>query len=297
MANLHYRFNGRDIGLPVIYSGGFHNYLHTVSLLPHIHPQGVEITYVMKGNACWLLENGSELFLSGDTLAVIQPDIPHQGQGNIISPCWLFWFVLNLETADCLLNTPFSAQDIAELKRIFKDAGNCVRRAPEHYEFHAKRLLEQLASLELPDFLQCASLRNSLCRMLIATAEVFRVASGTERPDARIAGKAEKIMRVNLGRDLNMTDIAEKLGLGSTGFIKRFKYETGLTPADFFQRIKMEEARRRLTAPKSPITAIAFDLGFSSSQYFSSVFKKYTGITPREYRRSVLSAQSPSRRA
>ena len=290
MANLHYGFNGRDIGLPMIFSGGFHNYLHTVRLLPHTHPQGVEITYVMKGDACWLLEDGTELFLSGGTLAAIQPEIPHQGQGNIISPCWLFWFVLDLETADCRLNTPFSAPDIAELKRIFKDAGNCVRRAPDHYEFQAERLLEQFANLEQPDFLQCASLRNTLCRMIIDTAEVFRGSAGTERPDARIAGKAEKIMRTRLGRDLNMTDIAEELGLSATGFIKRFKYETGLTPADFSQRIKIEEARRRLTVLKSSITAVAFDLGFSSSQYFASVFKKYTGITPREYRDKATAA-------
>jgi len=290
MANLHYGFNGVDIGLPVIYSGGFHNYLHTVRLPPHTHPQGVEITYVMKGDACWLLEDGTELFLSGGTLAAVQPDVPHHGQGNIISPCWLFWFVLDLDAADCLLNTPFSAADITELKRIFKSAGNCVRSAPAHYAFHAERLIEQLGSLAQPDGLRNASLRNSLCRMIIDSAEVFRSSTGTERPDTRIAGKAEKIMRESLGRDLNMTGIAEKLGLSITGFIKRFKYETGLTPADFFQRIKVEEARRRLTAPKTAITAIAFDLGFSSSQYFASVFKKYTGTTPREYRDKVLAA-------
>ncbi|MFA6104819.1 MAG: helix-turn-helix domain-containing protein [Victivallaceae bacterium] len=284
MANLRYGFNGREIGLPMIYSGGFHNYLHTISLLPHTHPEGVEITYVMKGDACWLLKDGTELFLSGGTLAAVQPDTPHHGQGNIISPCWLFWFVLDLEAADCLLNTPFSAPDIAELKNIFQHAGNCVRRAPDHYEFHTERLIEQFASPGKPDFLYAASLRNSLCRLIIDTAEVFRSPAGIERPDARIAGKAEKIMRAKLGHDLNMTDIAEELGLSATGFIKRFKYETGLTPADFSQRIKIEEARRRLTMPKASITAIAFDLGFSSSQYFASVFKKYTGITPREYR-------------
>ena len=293
MANLHYGFKGVDIGLPAIYSGGFHNYLHTVRLLPHTHPQGVEVTYVMKGDACWRLEDGTELFLSGGTLAAVQPDILHHGQGNIISPCWLFWFVLDLEAASCMLNTPFSAQDIVELKKIFKSAGNCVRSAPVHYAFHAEKLIEQFASLNQADFLRNASLRNTLCRMIIDAAEVFRSSAGTERSDARIAGKAEKIMRSNLGRDLNMTGIAEKLGLSATGFIKRFKCETGLTPADFLQRIKVEEARRRLTASKTAITAIAFDLGFSSSQYFASVFKKYTGTTPREYRGKVLAAQPP----
>jgi hypothetical protein len=53
-----YRFDGVDLGLPLIFSGGFHNYLHTISLPPHAHPQGVEITYVMKGDTCWLLAAG-----------------------------------------------------------------------------------------------------------------------------------------------------------------------------------------------------------------------------------------------
>ena len=94
-------------------------------------------------------------------------------------------------------------------------------------------------------------------------------------------------MRLNIERNLSMTDIAEKLGLSTTGFIKRFKHETGLTPADFYQRIKIEEAIRRLTGATASITEIAFNLGFTTSQYFASVFRKYTGTTPREYRKST----------
>ena len=286
MANLRYGFTGREIGLPMIFSGGFHNFLHTVDLHSHRHRTGVEITYVMKGDACWLLDDGTELFLSGGSLAVIQPDTRHQGRGNIISPCWLFWFVLDLEASDCLLNTPFSKGDLAVLKRIFRKAGNCVRRVPDHYNLHAKSLLEHLPGEEKPDFLHLASLRNSLCTLIIDTAELLHGTTGTTHPDSQIAAKAEKIMRTNTERALSMGDIAEQLGLSTTGFIKRFKQETGLTPADFYQRIKIEEARRRLTGTDAAITEIAFSLGFSTSQYFASVFRKYTGTTPREYRRS-----------
>jgi AraC-like DNA-binding protein len=71
---------------------------------------------------------------------------------------------------------------------------------------------------------------------------------------------------MKLERALSMTDIAEKLGLSTTGFIKRFKVETGLTPADYYQRKKTEEAKRRLTETDASITDIAFNLGFSTSQ-------------------------------
>lgn len=341
MGNLQYRFKGYDIGLPMIFSGGFHNFLHTVDLHSHLHPEGVEITYVMKGDACWLLDDGTELFLSGGSLAVIQPNVLHQGRGNIISPCWLFWFVLDLEAADVLLNTPFSTKDAGALNEIFRNAGNCVRRVPDDYKFHAKRLLDILGrslsaqkpqsavqSVSLPrdakrlpraqdetrdlirlgfknaredfrptnlghlsnehsqDFLQHASLRNSLCTLIIDAAELLQRSAGITRPGSQIAGKAENIMRINIERNLSMGDIAEMLCLSTTGLIKRFKQETGLTPADFYQRIKIEEARRRLTGTDASITETAFNLGFSTSQYFASVFKKYTGTTPREYRRS-----------
>lgn len=329
MANIRYVFKGSDIGLPMIFSGGFHNFLHTVDLHSHLHPEGVEITYVMKGDACWLLDDGAELFLSGGSLAVIQPNTPHQGRGNIISPCWLFWFVLDLEGNDCLRNTPFIHEDAAVLKDIFRKAGNCVRSVPDHYNFLAKRLIDTLGRslsaqkpqrtdqpLSVPgnakllpgfknaqedfrtmnpgqlsnerrlDFLDHASLRNSLCTLIIDTAEILQGTAGTINADKQISGKAEKIMRMNIERNMSMTDIAEKLGLSTTGFIKWFKHETGLTPADFYQRIKIEEARRRLTGTDASVTEIAFNLGFSTSQYFASVFKKYTGTTPREYRRS-----------
>ena len=293
MANMCYRFDGVDLGLPLIFSGGFHNYLHTISLPPHAHTQGVEITYVMKGDTCWLLDDGTELFLSGGSLAAVQPDVRHHGQGNIIRPCWLFWFILNLESPDCLLNTPFLPPDAAELQAVFRNAGNCVRRAPEHYDFYAEQLIRQLPQSGTTDFLQLAALRNTLCQMVMAAAGVFRSSSGTPQPDSTVAGNAEKIMRLNLGKELTMTAIAEKLGLSATSFIKRFKQETGLTPADFFQRIKVEDARRRLAGSGASITAIAFELGFASSQHFASVFKQYTGMTPREFRLKSVK-QEPS---
>jgi hypothetical protein len=54
--------------------------------------------------------------------------------------------VLDLDAADCLLNTPFSPEDATGLKEIFRNAGNCVRRVPAHYSFHAKRLLDTLGA-------------------------------------------------------------------------------------------------------------------------------------------------------
>ncbi len=60
-----------------------------------------------------------------------------------------------------------------------------------------------------------------------------------------------------------------------------------MPPGEFILRCKVEHARRLLAEEASPITEIAFRLGFSSSQYFATVFKRYTNMTPREARREA----------
>jgi AraC-like DNA-binding protein len=84
-------------------------------------------------------------------------------------------------------------------------------------------------------------------------------------------------------------------GLRGTQFRKRFQAETGFAPHDYLVRAQVEEAKRRLAQTREPITEMAFDLGFSSSQYFATVFRKLVGLTPQTYRRYHAPISAPSR--
>ena len=66
----------------------------------------------------------------------------------------------------------------------------------------------------------------------------------------------------------------------------RFKAETGYTLHEYLIHRRVEEAHRRLSSTDEDITNIAHNLGFSSSQYFATVFRRETGMTPGEYRDS-----------
>lgn len=63
-----------------------------------------------------------------------------------------------------------------------------------------------------------------------------------------------------------------------------FKDTTGMTPNDYLQRLRVERAKSALATTPQSVTDIALGCGFSSSQYFSTVFRKYTGSTPSEFR-------------
>lgn len=81
-----------------------------------------------------------------------------------------------------------------------------------------------------------------------------------------------------------MDDLARHARLSLSHFKKRFRTETGLSPRQFILRDKIEAAKRILNEQPTSVTHIALDLGFVSSQYFATVFKRITGETPSRYR-------------
>ena len=82
-----------------------------------------------------------------------------------------------------------------------------------------------------------------------------------------------------------MHTIAREVGFPYRKLCDITKARSGLTPNDYLLKLRIDEAKRRLChGADQSVTDLAFDLGFSSSQYFSTVFKKFTGLTPSQYR-------------
>ena len=79
-----------------------------------------------------------------------------------------------------------------------------------------------------------------------------------------------------------MEKLAEIAGLSPSRFKASFKEEFGVPPAEYALRARVVEAHRRLSKPDATVIRVAFDLGFSFSQYFASVFRRFTNFTPRE---------------
>ncbi len=279
-----YKFTGDDLDMPLLFSGGFHNFNLSVRLEDHCHPQGPEITYVMKGTTSWLIPGQPSLRLSGGSLAIIQPDLIHRGEGHIISPCWLFWLVLDLRNSpeENRHNTPFDTEEIKYLQNTFREAGNRVCFAGKVLDSDFRELYKLLRKPDKSPLYK-VKMRLVVCRIIAASGECLRESGSGS--GISIAETAREFMRKNLRRNIGVSEIAEHCGLSQSQFSRRFKQETGVTPADCIQRFRVERGGQLLRTTSKSITAIAFELGFSSSQYFAAVFRKYTGITPKYYRK------------
>ena len=125
-------------------------------------------------------------------------------------------------------------------------------------------------------------IQNNLIAFLlevIRCAQENRPTSQSIRMDQLLA-----YMDRNVESPLGLTELAGQAGLSISRLKVWFKQETGLPPGEYTLRWKIKKAQQLLTDPTLSIIRIAFDLGFSSSQYFATVFKRYTGKTPRAYR-------------
>ena len=89
----------------------------------------------------------------------------------------------------------------------------------------------------------------------------------------------------HLNDDLSVEALAGKACLCPRHFSRRFKSELGTSPADFVERLRLDEARRRLSAGDNSIENVGLSVGFKSADAFRRAFERRLGVTPSDYRR------------
>lgn len=91
--------------------------------------------------------------------------------------------------------------------------------------------------------------------------------------------------------DLTIESIGGALSISGDHLRHRFKEETGRTVTDFLTGYRMEKAKELLAINDYKVYEISEMVGYKTSQYFSQVFKKWSGVTPQEYRESVVKSR------
>ncbi|WP_223701243.1 response regulator transcription factor [Sutcliffiella deserti] len=138
-------------------------------------------------------------------------------------------------------------------------------------------------------------LNETLERAVSKWKEQALARRSAEEPEQPAVSKEEKSMkdieeylRQNYQQDITLQEIADRFYLSREHISRKFKQEYHETITDYVTRIRMEKAKELLGKPIMKIYEVAYHIGYQNEKYFSKVFKKFTGMTPNEYRSTVL---------
>ena len=113
----------------------------------------------------------------------------------------------------------------------------------------------------------------------------FMIFSGQRDHSDEAIKKAQDYIEKHYDQKLNIEEIASRLAISSRNFLRRFKKATSNTPLEYIQRVRIEAAKKRLESSADNVTQVMYDMGYVDRKAFRNLFKKYTGLTPQDYRK------------
>jgi AraC family transcriptional regulator len=123
---------------------------------------------------------------------------------------------------------------------------------------------------------------------------IYRYSSLSPAPPRSMGGLSSRRLRLvleyiedTLGQPIKLRELAALAGISARHFERAFRQSTGSSPHAYVMDGRLHRARDLLiNQPELPIEQIALRLGFSSSSHFSSAFRRQTGLTPTDFRKT-----------
>ncbi len=100
--------------------------------------------------------------------------------------------------------------------------------------------------------------------------------------------RVEEFVNENLEEDLSLAEIAEAAGLSQFHFARAFRRTTGQTPQQYLMQQRIERAKELLAKDDLPIVEISLRTGFKNQSHFTTLFRKFTKLTPKTWRELKL---------
>lgn len=129
-------------------------------------------------------------------------------------------------------------------------------------------------------------------KMLELLYRIFNLQEGGIQIEERFANCSEMVKKsiefidLNFMKDIKLCNIASSVHLTPIYFHEKFVKETNLTPHNYLMGKRIAYSKQLLVSSDMGIADIAAECGFSSQAYFTSIFKRYTKMTPMQYRKN-----------
>jgi AraC family transcriptional regulator, L-rhamnose operon regulatory protein RhaS len=261
-------YRAPDTQDPIVYVGRIINAKGVAAgMMPHSHPGALEVCYVTNGHLDWWAGDATYHLRPQDILVTL-PQEAHGAVDSAMQPCEYYWVHVAASAVPAKLLPQAGGPDIRGVHHARPEIGDLVRRV--------------LAEHQRPDE-HSASMCRSLVELLLVS--LVRSAQAQSEPlTGDLVRQAQKALLEEEADNPSVGAIARKLKVSAVWLTRKFRLETGESPAQWVRGKKLAQAKEWLASDAVPIGEIAMRLGYSSSQYFATVFRREIGMTPTEFR-------------
>lgn len=271
----------KELNIPALHMIGHRKFKEVGDKLDDHFHKYMEIVVVLKGIQRYVVE-GESYVLHANDIFVTYPYECH-GNGELLQTIGeIIWFQIDVSDTQKFLGLSYPYNEFLfrqlsnehwRIKRADKEDISLLLHAFQMFE--TKKEANQILGYSY--FLQF--IVKNFCSLDTKQEEE------NYSPDIQ---KALQYIRRNLMEEIKVEGIADYCGLSLSRFKTKFKEQTGITPHAYIMTLRIESSKNYLRNKELSIVEIAYLFRFSSSNHFSTVFKKYVGCTPTEYREEKL---------
>jgi len=295
--------------IPVVFKGMERSFERSATMTHPSRHDYHELTYVRSGKADFLIDGRHVSVEKGATL-VIRPNTSHQikirnGPAEMLVLYFGFSRQINrtgLPEERSVWTTKIAPQTLEQfIDFAFGNDAGASDKSDEPYLLLGGKSRQDIAALieRILRESRKEAYGRELMMQLLAMELLVVLARGLREEweeSLRVrTGKARELVRIarnyiveNHDRDLSIAHVAAYVFLSQGYFTRAFRDETGISPMSFLMQVRVDHACKLLERQDIKVSGIARQVGFSSPQRFNAAFRKHMGMTPMQYRRTIL---------
>ena len=105
-----------------------------------------------------------------------------------------------------------------------------------------------------------------------------------EKEQKKVVQEALHHIKNHYSEEIDIQQLSRRLFVSYQYLARQFKLSTGVSPVKYLNRLRIDEAKKRIRTTDRTLEQIAREVGFENGYYFSRVFRQYEGISPSKYR-------------
>lgn len=237
------------------------------------------LIYCVEGSG-WYRVDDCRFEVEANQFFILPAGSPHAYGSNADRPWTIYWVHFTGDHAAVYAQGALRPQDvkpsvhsrISDRNNIFEEIFNTLTAG---YDRETLRYVSSLLHYYLASMRYIQQFRAS---------NDTAAKNGTETAETLLTTAAIHYMKENIEKRLALKEMADYIGFSPSHFSALFKQQTGQSPLNYFNLLKIQAACRMLQETDMRINQICHKVGIADSYYFSRLFTKIMGVPPKQYK-------------